>query len=253
MSKLNLFEKCLKVVGGTLLAPFGFSSVKANTIVSVYRFGKFDKQFLSGLRWIAPFGYRYETFTGDIAVRSDSLNFIDQHGNPIIVKSIVQFKITDPKLYIESTDFFDRKDIVDKKIAMSIRQVLSEYPFLSSPAKKQPDIRSGGREITDHLARYTSETLAPNGITISSVQINEARYSPEVESHMLAKQQAMAYIDARELIVEGAFKTVQDVKNKFSESHSLSDKCQEQLIVNLMTILVGGTSARPVLKMESKQ
>ena len=243
MSQLNRFEKILKIVGGTLLAPFGFTIVPANTVRSVYRFGKFDRHFESGLRWIAPCNSPYHIFTGLRPMSHSDLHLLDKHGNPIIVNSIINYKIVDPKLYIESTNFFTQESIVNTKVSSSLRSVLSTLPFISPDNN---DIRTGGAHLSNDLLRHVNSAVGSNGVVAEQVTITEARYAPEIASQMLAKQQARAYVEARNLIVQGAMDTVNDLKAHLGE---MDEKMQDQLVVNLLTVMAGNTHAQPVMKL----
>ena len=131
MSQLNLIEKTLKVLGGLILSPLAplcFQSVRINSVILVYRFGKFDRMVNPGLRWIAPFGKAYSVFTEPI---NKNLNLMDKHGNPIIINSNVNYKIVLPRKYMESTDFDSKKDIVSANIAVALRNALQKYPLIS--------------------------------------------------------------------------------------------------------------------------
>ena len=64
---------------------------------------------------------------------------------------------------------------------------------------------------------------------------------------MLVKQQAAAYIEARELIVQGAIDTVKDAA--FQMSGELKEEYRQQLVVNLLTVLSGNSHVQPTIKL----
>ena len=230
MSQLNLIEKTLKVLGGLILSPLAplcFQSVRINSVILVYRFGKFDRMVNPGLRWIAPFGKAYSVFTEPI---NKNLNLMDKHGNPIIINSNVNYKIVLPRKYMESTDFDSKKDIVSANIAVALRNALQKYPLISDI---EEDILKGGHKISENLRELVQENVFNFGVGIENVTITEAKYAPEIASQMLAKQQARAYVEARNLIVQGAIDTVKDVsthlKNLSPEAHEKLTLCKTTL------------------------
>ena len=246
MSQLNLVEKSLKVLGGLItfsLAPFFLQSIHAKNVTLIYRFGKFDRSVQPGLRWIPPFYEYHNVFTESVCTHHKDLNLLDKHGNPIIINSNVNYKITSPRTYVEMTDFNKKQDIVSSNIAVAIRTALQKYPLISGT---EDDISKGGQEFSDDLASAVQSKVSVFGIDIESVTITEAKYSPEISSQMLAKQQARAYVEARNLIVQGAMDTVKDVSEQLK---NLSPEAKEKLTVNLLTILAGNSSAQPTIKM----
>ena len=246
MSQLNLVEKSLKVLGGFAtipLSPAFFNVVPANTQELVYRFGKFDRIMDTGLRWVAPFCKVYPVFMKTNCAHHKDLNLLDKHGNPIIVSSNVNYKIVVPQRYVESTDFFNRKYIIDSNIAVAIRQGLQKYPLISDT---ENDILHSGPTISVNLCETVQHNVIDFGIGIESVTITEARYAPAIASQMLAKQQARAYVEARNLIVQGAMDTVRDVSGQLKD---LSPEAKEKLTVNLLTVLAGNSQAQPTIKM----
>ena len=52
--------------------------------------------------------------------------------------------------------------------------------------------------------------MNPAGIEVLAVRLNDLTYAPEIAQAMLMRQQAMALIDARKTIVEGAVAIVGD-------------------------------------------
>ena len=246
MSQLNLIEKSLKVFGGLAmapLAPFCLESIPAKNVILIYRFGKFDRSVNPGLRWIAPFYTPYKVFTDLSCTHHKDLNLLDKHGNPIIINSNVNYKIASPRTYMEMTDFTTRQYLVDSNIAVALRNVLQKYPLISGT---ENDISKGGQSFSENLASAVQSKVSVFGITIESVTITEAKYSPEISSQMLAKQQARAYIEARNLIVQGAVDTVKDVSEQLK---NLSPETKEKLTVNLLTVLAGNSNAQPTIKM----
>lgn len=243
MTTLTAAEKLLKFVGG-IPFPFGFMNVPANYTRVIFQLGKYDRQIESGLRWRPPvFSTHVDVFKGTLSYDSKSLNLLDKSGNPIIINSIVMYSITNPLDYVLSTNY-SQNDIVNKKIDMQLRQVLGKYHFIND---SEEDIRSCGNKLKNELIDNIQSAVEPNGINITDVNINEARYAPSVAQQMLIKQQAQAYIDARRLIVKGALDTVADVN---SQLDWVTTESKEKTICNLITVLASQHNAQPVVELQ---
>jgi hypothetical protein len=69
---------------------------------------------------------------------------------------------------------------------------------------------------------------------------------------MLMRQQALALIDARKTIVEGAVQIVRDAVTQLTDAgFDLDETDRDQLISNLLVVLCSGERAQPVLAVQS--
>jgi hypothetical protein len=92
----------------------------------------------------------------------------------------------------------------------------------------------------------------PAGIRVLNVLLNDLTYAPEIAQAMLMRQQAMALIDARKTIVEGAVAIVGDaVERLHAAGLEISVAQREQLISNLLVVLCSGERAQPVLQVHA--
>lgn len=221
-------------------APLLTRSVPVNNVLLIYRFGKFDRQADTGLRWAPPCYEPYQIFTGKDFIQHKHLNIMDKYGNPMIINSNVGYSVSDPRLYLEKTNFFDQLSIINSIIGVSLRDTLKNYPLISSD---EDDILKSS-VVTRHLVDNVQMNILPFGISVHDVNITEAKYAPEIANQMLAKQQARAYVEARNLIVKGALDTVNDVSKQLV---GISPEAKEKLTVNLLTILAGNSHAQPTI------
>jgi predicted AAA+ superfamily ATPase len=95
------------------------------------------------------------------------------------------------------------------------------------------------------------EAVNATGVRVLNVRLNDLTYAPEIAQAMLMRQQAMALIDARKTIVEGAVEIVKDAVHRLgiAELH-MSDEQREQLISNLLVVICSGERAQPVLQVQ---
>ena len=242
-SQLTLLESSIKALASTVLFPFGFSTVKTNTERIVYRFGKYDRTYQSGFQWMSPIGVNYDIFKGLHSTELKDLNLLDKQGTPIIVNSIINTRIQDSCRYLETTNYLNDRAIINGKLQASLRNTLSNYPFISTEGL---DIRKGGSELSREISAEMNRVVEENGIVVETATISEAKYSPEVAQQMLVKQQAQAYVEARAIVVRGAVETVREI---ISEMPNLSPAMRDKITANLITILAGQNSAQPVIKM----
>lgn len=96
------------------------------------------------------------------------------------------------------------------------------------------------------------DAVNPAGIRVLMVRLNDLTYAPEIAQSMLMRQQAMALIDARKTIVEGAVEIVKDAVTRLRDSgFELSDSDRDQLISNLLVVLCSGERTQPVLAVQA--
>jgi hypothetical protein len=235
MSKLTLLEKNLKYLGGLVMSPFSplwFFSVKANTEAVITRFGKVDRIAQAGLRWTLPFASYYDVFVGTQTHVFKDIRIIDATGTPVIITAILQFHINNSEAYVmnsnRKTDVLERaaSDAIRKHCASHMKELRFEEMFDPS---------------------YLTDALTTYGFCVTGLTISEVCYAPEVVQQMLMKQQAMAYLDARKSIVEGAIGVAKDAIEKLPE---LSKESQEQIVTNILTILTSGNAPQPVLHLK---
>ena len=94
--------------------------------------------------------------------------------------------------------------------------------------------------------------MNPAGIRVLGVRLNDLTYAPEIAQAMLMRQQAMALIDARKTIVEGAVEIVRDAVDRLNKAGlEVEDGERDELVSNLLVVLCSGERAQPVLQVQS--
>jgi len=104
-------------------------------------------------------------------------------------------------------------------------------------------------QVTAAFISELQTTVDAAGIRVLNVRLNDLTYAPEIAQAMLMRQQAMALIDARKTIVEGAVEIVRDAIHRLGNAElHMSDEQREQLISNLLVVICSGERAQPVLQ-----
>jgi hypothetical protein len=249
-SPLSGFETALKNVFGVLQSPLyllghGFIKIPASHTVVLQRFGKYEGTRPEGLHFILPWSLEYnEVFTKEQSYQLEPSKILDSRGNPIIMSSVVNYKITDPVKFILNIRG-DTSYIVNQSNVV-IKRVASKYPYdCDEGMGLKNETLEIGKEMRDALQKATEVA----GATIESVMIDELSYAPEIASQMLVKQQAEQYVRAKKEITESSVDIVNEIIERMKE-HDLSSACKEQLIINLMTTITSGDSVQTTLPLK---
>ena len=237
------------LTGGIVLL-FGFIIVNPREEIVVLRFGKFVTVLRKqGICWIHPVGralHRIPTrdMTHDIAVTT----VLERNGNPIQISAIVVYRVEDSyKAALEVENY--RKFIEDQASAV-IKRVSSQFPYESAD-HSEPCLKLENQLVTNAYIADLQDAVNAAGIRVLNVRLNDLTYAPEIAQAMLMRQQAMALIDARKTIVEGAVEIVKDAVHRLGNAElHMSDDQREQLICNLLVVICSGERAQPVLQVQ---
>ncbi len=226
---------------------FGFIIVNPREEIVVLRFGKYVTTLRKqGICWIHPVGralHRIPTrdMTHDIAVTT----FLERNGNPIQISAIVVYRVDDSyKAALEVENY--RKFIEDQASAV-IKRVSSQFPYESAD-HSEPCLKLENEVVTNAFIHDLQDAVNAAGIRVLNVRLNDRR-TPEIAQAMLMRQQAMALIDARKTIVEGAVEIVKDAVHRLGNAElHMSDEQREQLISNLLVVICSGERAQPCFR-----
>jgi hypothetical protein len=87
---------------------------------------------------------------------------------------------------------------------------------------------------------------------VLGVRLNDLTYAPEIAQAMLMRQQALALIDARKTIVQGAVGIVHDAVEQLKAAGlEVNEADRDALISNLLVVLCSGERAQPVLQVQA--
>jgi regulator of protease activity HflC (stomatin/prohibitin superfamily) len=229
---------------------FGFIVVNPREEIVVLRFGKFvtvlKKQ---GICWIHPVGrtlHRIPTrdMTHDIPVTT----VLERNGNPIQISAIIVYRVEDS--YRAALEVENYRKFIEDQASAVIKRVSSQFPY-ESPDHSEPCLKLENDVVTKAFISEMQEAVHAAGVRVLNVRLNDLTYAPEIAQAMLMRQQAMALIDARKTIVEGAVEIVKDAVHRLGNAElHMSDEQREQLISNLLVVICSGERAQPVLQVQ---
>ncbi|GGH00706.1 hypothetical protein GCM10011416_19220 [Polaribacter pacificus] len=230
---------------------FGFILVNPNSSAVLLLFGKYIGTVKSnGLYWANPL-YRKRT----ISLRasnfdSERLKVNDKLGNPIMISTILVWRVTNT--YNAAFDVDNYENFVRVQTDAAVRKLASMYPydnFADEGTEEDITLRSSVNEVSEALEKEVEERLSIAGIEVLEARIGYLAYAQEIANAMLKRQQATAIVAARHKIVEGAVSMVEMALNELSKKQivELDDERKAAMVSNLMVVLCGDKDASPVL------
>ncbi len=232
---------------------FGFFIVNPREEMVVLRFGKYVGTVgKEGIRWIHPVGRSLRRIpTRDITLHIETSTVVERNGNPILISAVVVYRVEDTRK--AALDVEDFKRFIEDQAGAVIKRVSSQFPYESAD-KTEPCLKNESADVTKAYLSELQRAVDPAGIRVLNVLLNDLTYAPEIAQAMLMRQQAMALIDARKTIVEGAVAIVGDAIDRLrSAGLEVSAPQREQLIGNLLVVLCSGERAQPVLQVQAHQ
>jgi regulator of protease activity HflC (stomatin/prohibitin superfamily) len=229
----------------------GFFIVNPREEIVVLRFGKYVTTLRTqGIRWIHPVGRKLlRISTRDTTLDIARTTVVEVNGNPIEISAVVVYRVADTyKAAIHVEDY--RKFIEDQAGAV-VKRVAAKFPYESADPSKAC-LKKESEDVTTQFINELQEAVNPAGICVLNVRLNDLTYAPEIAQAMLMRQQALALIDARKTIVEGAVEIVRDAVTRLNAAGlEVADSERDELVSNLLVVLCSGERAQPVLQVQS--
>jgi len=230
---------------------FGFILVNPNTSKVLLLFGKYVGTVKNnGLYWANPL-YKKRT----ISLRasnfdSERLKVNDKLGNPIMISTILVWRVTNT--YKAAFDVDNYENFVRVQTDAAVRKLASMYPydnFADEGHIEDITLRSSVNEVSETLEKEIEERLSIAGIEVLEARIGYLAYAQEIANAMLKRQQATAIVAARHKIVEGAVSMVEMALEELGKKQivDLDEERKAAMVSNLMVILCGDKDASPVL------
>lgn len=247
-------EMFLVILVSVLFPPIllcGFFVVYPREEIVVLRFGKFVTTLRSqGIRWIHPVGRTlHRISTRDTTLDIAQTTVVEVNGNPIEISAVVVYRVEDTysaALHVENYGKF----IKDQAGAV-VKRVASRFPYESGDPT-QACLKKESQEVTDRFILELQDAVMPAGIRVMGVRLNDLTYAPEIAQAMLMRQQALALIDARKTIVQGAVEIVRDAVDQLAAAGlEVQQAERDELVSNLLVVLCSGERAQPVLQVQS--
>ena len=250
----GMMEMLLVVAVSIVFPPillFGFFIVNPREEIVVLRFGKFVTTLKTqGIRWIHPVGRKlFRISTRDTTLDIATTTVVEVNGNPIEISAVVVYRVQDTykaALHVENFRVF-----IEDQAGAVVKRVAAQFPYESGDPTK-PCLKKESDEVTQHFIADLQDAVNPSGIRVLGVRLNDLTYAPEIAQAMLMRQQAMALIDARKTIVEGAVEIVRDAVERLKAAGlEVKEADRDELISNLLVVLCSGERPQPVLQVQS--
>lgn len=204
----------------------------------------------NGLFWVNPFYIKSKISLRARNFDSERLKVNDKLGNPIIISTIIVWRVRDTHKAAFDVDNYE--NFVRIQTDAAVRVLASKYPydnFADEGTDEDITLRSSMKEVNMALEHELEERLAIAGIEVLESRIGYLAYSNEIASAMLRRQQATAIVAARHKIVEGAVSMVEMALNELSKKKiiELDEERKAAMVSNLMVILCSDKDATPVV------
>ncbi len=230
---------------------FGFILVNPNTSKVILLFGKYVGTIKkNGLYWANPFFTKKKISLRASNFDSERLKVNDKLGNPVMISTILVWRVTDT--FKAAFDVDNYENFVRVQTDAAVRKLASMYPydnFADEGHEEDITLRSSVNEVSEALEKELEERLAIAGIEVLEARIGYLAYAQEIANAMLKRQQATAIVAARHKIVEGAVSMVEMALEELNKKDivELDEERKAAMVSNLMVILCGDKEASPVL------
>jgi regulator of protease activity HflC (stomatin/prohibitin superfamily) len=237
-----------------LLALFlipGFVLVNPNGSRVLLLFGEYKGTIKkNGLFWVNPFYTKQKISLRARNFDSERLKVNDKLGNPIIISTILVWRVRDTHKAAFDVDNYE--NFVRIQTDAAVRELASKYPydnFADEGTDEDITLRSSMTEVNEALEKELEERLAIAGIEVLESRIGYLAYANEIASAMLKRQQATAIVAARHKIVEGAVSMVEMALAELSRKEiiTLDEERKAAMVSNLMVILCSDKDASPIV------
>ncbi len=240
----------IATITGFILS-FGFILVNPNTSKVLLLFGKYIGTIKNnGLYWANPLYRKRKISLRASNFDSERLKVNDKLGNPIMISTILVWRVTNT--YKAAFDVDNYENFVRVQTDAAVRKLASMYPydnFADEGHTEDITLRSSVNEVSVALEKEIEERLTIAGIEVLEARIGYLAYAQEIANAMLKRQQATAIVAARHKIVEGAVSMVEMALEELGKKQivNLDEERKAAMVSNLMVILCGDKDASPVL------
>ena len=240
----------LGVLAAFLIVP-GLILVNPNESRVLLLFGDYKGTVKkNGLFWVNPFYTKKRISLRARNFDSERLKVNDKLGNPVMISTILVWRVMDTFKASFDVDNFENFVVVQTDAA--VRKLASLYPydnFADEGLDEDITLRSSVNEVSDALEKELEERLNIAGIEVLEARIGYLAYANEIASAMLKRQQATAIVAARHKIVEGAVSMVEMALAELKQKNvvDLDGDSKAAMVSNLMVVLCSDRDATPVV------
>jgi regulator of protease activity HflC (stomatin/prohibitin superfamily) len=229
----------------------GLVLVNPNSSRVLLLFGKYVGTIKkNGLFWVNPLYSKKKISLRASNFDSERLKVNDKLGNPVMISTILVWRVTDT--YKAAFDVDDYKNFVRVQTDAAVRKLASMYPydnFADEGIEEDITLRSSVNEVSEALEKEIQDRLEMAGIEVLEARIGYLAYAQEIANAMLKRQQATAIVAARHKIVEGAVSMVEMALEELSQKDiiDLDEERKAAMVSNLMVVLCSDKDASPIV------
>ena len=182
-----------------------------------------------------------------MTLKNDKQKVNDILGNPIEIGVNVIWRITNTAKAVFNVDNY--QEYLSIQCDSALRDIVRSYPYDVSEQGDEKSLRGSSLEVAQMLKEELQEKAEIAGLEVLEARITHLAYAPEIAAAMLQRQQAVAIIEARQKIVEGAVGMVEMALHKLNENQivSLDDERKAAMVSNLLVVLCGNRDAQPIV------
>ena len=234
-----------------LFLAFGLILVNPNESRVLLLFGDYVGTVKkNGLFWVNPFYSKNKISLRARNFDSERLKVNDKLGNPIMISTILVWRVLDT--YKASFDVDNFENFVKVQTDAAVRKLASLYPydnFADEGLDEEITLRSSVNEVSQALEQEITERLDIAGIEVLEARIGYLAYANEIASAMLKRQQATAIVAARHKIVEWAVSMEEMALEELSRKEivNLDDERRAAMVSNLMVVLCSDKDTTPIV------
>ncbi|WP_047244728.1 SPFH domain-containing protein [Maribacter thermophilus] len=247
---LKIYVGILLIVIAMCCVP-GFVLVNPNSSRVLLLFGKYVGTIkANGLFWVNPLFSKKKISLRASNFDSERLKVNDKLGNPVMISTILVWRVTDT--YKAAFEVDDYQNFVRVQTDAAVRKLASMYPydnFADEGLDEDITLRSSVNEVSEALEKEVQERLSMAGIEVLEARIGYLAYAQEIANAMLKRQQATAIVAARHKIVEGAVSMVEMALEELGQKEIviLDDERKAAMVSNLMVVLCSDKDASPIV------
>jgi len=247
---LRIYVGAFMIIAALIMCA-GFVLVNPNSSRVLLLFGKYVGTIKeNGLFWVNPLYTKKRISLRASNFDSERLKVNDKLGNPIMISTILVWRVTDT--YKAAFDVDDYQNFVRVQTDAAVRKLASMYPydnFADEGLDEDITLRSSVNEVSEALEQEVQERLSMAGIEVLEARIGYLAYAQEIANAMLKRQQATAIVAARHKIVEGAVSMVEMALEELSKKDlvALDDERKSAMVSNLMVVLCSDKDVSPII------
>ena len=183
----------------------------------------------------------------EMTLNNDRQKINDQLGNPIIIGTVVIWRVVNTAKAVFNVDNF--KEYLSIQCDSALRNIVRLYPYDNAGSDNEESLRGSSVEVAQRLKDEIQAKVEVAGLEIVEARITQLSYAEEIAASMLQRQQASAVVDAKQMIVEGAVGIVEMALRKLGENDviQLDEERKAAMVSNLLVVLCGSKDIQPVV------